>query len=94
MRTSKKLKQLKLSFTMRFPPRDPPEPTDLDDPLIVDPPRLIDWDWVPEQLTLILSRSVDGRWIHALRTMGNYSSVWGKGISKTGYPRQINAMKI
>ena len=53
--------------------------TDLDDPLIVDPPTLIDWDWVPEELTLILSRSVDGRWIHALRTMGDYSSVWGKG---------------
>lgn len=53
--------------------------TDLDDPFVIDPPKLIEWDWVPNELTLILSRWVDGRWIHALRNMGDHSAVLGKG---------------
>ena len=53
--------------------------TDLDDPLVLYPPKLVDWDWAPDQLTLILSSPVTDRWVYALQTMGGYSSILGKG---------------
>lgn len=53
--------------------------SNLDDELFLNPPKLIDWDWVPDQLTLILSEAVTDRWVLALQTMGGYSSILGKG---------------
>ncbi|HEX4792414.1 MAG TPA: serine/threonine-protein kinase [Humisphaera sp.] len=50
-----------------------------DDPLALQPIRIIDFDWANGQLTLVLSRFVNDGWIHALRNIGNYTSVWGKG---------------
>jgi serine/threonine protein kinase len=48
-----------------------------DDPLIADPPRLINADWETGQLTLFLSRPVNEKWRRALQNMGNFSSVYG-----------------
>ena len=47
--------------------------TDLDDPLIIDPPRLVDFDYEREVLTLIFQRPVNAKWIDAFHNMGNYS---------------------
>ncbi len=49
---------------------------ELDDALIVDPPRLVDFDWDHGQLTLILNRPVNSKWVSALHNMGNYSFCW------------------
>jgi serine/threonine protein kinase len=50
-----------------------------DDPLVLDPPRLMDFDWQNGRLTLILSRAVNGDWVQALLNMGGHTAVWGKG---------------
>jgi serine/threonine protein kinase len=51
--------------------------TDIDDPLIADPPRLISFDYDRGSLILILSRPVHGRWILAFQNMGEYSYIDG-----------------
>jgi serine/threonine protein kinase len=54
--------------------------TDLDDPLIINPPRLIDFDYQGRLLILYLSRPVNDKWVYALHNMRNsYSSLMGKG---------------
>lgn len=53
--------------------------TEIDDPLIVDPPKLINFDWNQGVLTLFLNRSVNTKWIWALHNMGSHASVMGKG---------------
>ena len=55
--------------------------SEIDDPLIADPPRLIGFDWEDGVLTLVLSCSVNKKWIWALENMGSYSSLWGKDPS-------------
>lgn len=40
-----------------------------DDPLITDPPRLIDRDWTRGTLTLVLSRPVNALWIGVMKNM-------------------------
>lgn len=52
---------------------------EIDDPLIDDPPRLVDFDWDGQFLTLELSRPVNETWKWAFLHMGSYSSVHGKG---------------
>ena len=53
--------------------------TEEDDPLILDPPKIVDYDWENGNLTLILSRPVNQEWVVALQKMGSYTSVYGKG---------------
>lgn len=53
--------------------------TDLDDPLIADPARIVSFDWDRGTLTLFLQQPVNAKWIQALYSMGSYSSVMGKG---------------
>lgn len=53
--------------------------TDVDDPLALVPPRLVNADWNNGTLTLTLDRPVTQRWVQALHKMRNYSSVAGKG---------------
>jgi serine/threonine protein kinase len=55
--------------------------TELDDPLIADPPRLVNVDWDRGVLTLFLQRPVNEKWIWALQNMGSYTSILGKGPS-------------
>lgn len=57
--------------------------TDLDDPLIADPPRLVDFDWDQGTLTLFFQRPVNPKWIQALNNMGGYRSVMGKGRQRS-----------
>lgn len=51
--------------------------TEIDDPLITDPPKLVNFDWNRGALTLFLNRPVNSKWIWALQNMGGYASLWG-----------------
>lgn len=53
--------------------------TEVDDPLIADPPRLVDVDWDRDILTLIFQRPVNSKWIEALQNIGSYHSLYNKG---------------
>lgn len=53
--------------------------TDIDDPLINDPPFLRDVNYIRGVLFLDLSRPVHDKWIHALCSMDTFASVMGKG---------------
>ena len=53
--------------------------TELDDPLIADPPRLVNVDWDRGSLTLFLQQPVNEKWAWALRNMGSHTSLVGKG---------------
>lgn len=52
---------------------------EVDDPLVSDPVHIVAVDWDNGTLSLVLSQPVNERWQSALRNMGNYSSVSGKG---------------
>ena len=52
--------------------------SELDDPLITDPPKLLSFDWNDGVLKLTLSSPVNDKWVSALRNMGSYSSLLGK----------------
>jgi len=68
--------------------------TEVDDPLIIDPPRLKDFDWDRGNLTLILSQPINSTWINALQKMGSHRSLLGKGperFSFSGNKARINA---
>lgn len=56
--------------------------TEIDDPLIADPPSLVNFDWDHGTLTLFLSRLVNSEWVWALQNMGSYASLFGKGPEK------------
>ena len=51
---------------------------EIDEPLALTPPRLVDADWNTGVLTLTLDRAVTPKWIEALHQMGSFSSVLGK----------------
>lgn len=48
------------------------------DPLISDPPQLVDAHWDGTNLTLKLSQSINPTWVWALQHMDGYSSVYAK----------------
>ena len=49
--------------------------SEVDEPLALDPPRLISADWKAGMLILILDRPVTPQWVDALHNMGSYSSL-------------------
>ena len=53
--------------------------TELDDPLIIDPPRLVKFDWNRGVLTLFFHKPINEKWVSSLQNMGNHSSLMGKG---------------
>jgi serine/threonine protein kinase len=53
--------------------------SDIDDPLIADPPHIIDFDWENNSLTLIFNRPLNPKWHWALLNMDGYQSLMGKG---------------
>ncbi len=53
--------------------------TELDDPLIADPPRLVNFDWNQGILTLFFQQPVNEKWVWALQNMGSHTAVLGKG---------------
>ncbi len=59
--------------------------TDLDDPLILDPPRIVNFDWGKGVLTLIFQRTMNEKWLYALMNMGGHTAVTGKGPNNFQY---------
>jgi len=60
--------------------RDTVIPTnEVDDLLVADPMRIINCDWEDGVLTIELNHQVNPNWNWALKNMGGYSSVMGKG---------------
>lgn len=66
--------------------------TDIDDPLILDPLKIIDYDWENSTLTLNLSRPVNDIWIWALHNMGSYT--YRQGIQPGNFSFARNQAKI
>ncbi len=52
--------------------------TDIDDPLILNPVRLIGFDYQDGNLILLLSQEVNNLWKWAFTHMGSYTSLMGK----------------
>jgi len=52
--------------------------TEVDDPLIDDPVKIVNVDWENNILSIELNHSINNMWKHALHNMGNYSSLAGK----------------
>lgn len=52
---------------------------EIDDPLAFDPPQLVGAEWNNGILELGLDRRVTHRWVSALRNMGSFTSVEGRG---------------
>lgn len=52
--------------------------TDLDDPLLADPPRIVNFDWERGTLTLFFQQPVNPKWVQALYNMGSYYSLMDK----------------
>ena len=53
--------------------------SEIDDPLIEDPIRVVDVDWNHGRLTIRLNQNVNSLWVWALNNMGGYQSVYGMG---------------
>lgn len=59
--------------------------TDLDDPLINDPIRLVNADYDGATLTLILSQPVHQKWINAFVSMPHHEALWGYGPERYSF---------
>lgn len=53
--------------------------SEIDDPLVVTPIKIVGFEWDNGFLTLILSQPVNQMWRNALLNMGSHSSLIGKG---------------
>src|SRR6266511_2138278 len=53
--------------------------SEIDDPIVVNPIKIEDFEWDNGLLTLILSQPVNQMWRNALLNMGSYTSVMGRG---------------
>jgi serine/threonine protein kinase len=60
---------------------------DEDEPLALQPPQLIDFDWDRGKLTLMLDRPVNDGWVQAIRNMGGHTALWNKGPETFGFDR-------
>jgi serine/threonine protein kinase len=52
--------------------------SDIDDPLAIDPMKIVGVDWDDGHLSIRLNHYPNPAWLSALRNMGNYTSVRGK----------------
>jgi serine/threonine protein kinase len=60
--------------------------TDLDDPLILDPPHIVDIDYDRGVLSLVLQHPLNEKWIHALRHMrSSHTFLMGKGPERFSF---------
>jgi serine/threonine protein kinase len=66
--------------------------TEIDDPLILDPLKIIDHDWGNNILTLTLNHSVNDKWVWALYNMGDYT--YRQGIQPRNFSFNGNQAKI
>jgi serine/threonine protein kinase len=46
--------------------------SDIDDPLIADPPRIVDFDWNERELTLIFNQALNSKWQRELYDIGGF----------------------
>lgn len=53
--------------------------SEIDDPLVITPITIVDFEWDNGLLTLDLSQPVTEKWRNALLNMGSHSSLWNKG---------------
>ncbi len=53
--------------------------SEIDDPIVADPIKIIDADWDNGTLTIYLNHQPSSQWNWALLNMGSYSAVMGKG---------------
>lgn len=51
--------------------------TSLDEDLVLNPPKLVDFDWDKGNLTLVLDKTVTPEWLNALFNMGGFSNLLG-----------------
>ncbi len=51
---------------------------EIDDPLAYDPPKLVNFDWDGQTLTLMLDRDVSENWVRALSQMDSTPHIMGK----------------
>ena len=59
--------------------------TELDDPLINDPVRLVNADYDGNILTLILSQPVHQKWVNAFVSMHHREALWGYGPERFSF---------
>lgn len=59
--------------------------SEISDPLIDDPIKLVDVDYRNGQLIFTISRSPNIRWQQRFRNMGSYSSIMGSGPESFGF---------
>ena len=70
--------------------------SEIDDPLILDPIKLVGIDYDKGTLILKLNKAVTNKWRQALYNMGNFSALWEKApenFSFTGDTACIGAME-
>lgn len=65
---------------------------EIDDPLILDPIRIVEYDWNGEILTLKFNHRINKIWIWALQNMGNYG--YRQGIEPRRFSIEGNEAKI
>jgi len=53
--------------------------TELDDPIIQDPMKIVNVDWEGDNLRITLNHVANDTWQWSFQHIGNYSSVYGKG---------------
>ena len=68
--------------------------SEIDDPLIAEPPRLVDFDWQNGLLTLTLSRSVTDKWIQTFYRINWRQSLMGKEPSAFTFSRTKTEVQI
>jgi serine/threonine protein kinase len=53
--------------------------SEIDDPLLLTPLKIVDFEWNNGQLTLIFNQQTNPKWSNSLCNMGSYTSVFGRG---------------
>lgn len=59
--------------------------SDIDDPLAVEPMKIVNVDWDNDHLTIRLNHQPTAAWIFAFRDMENYTSLLGKGPDNVNF---------
>lgn len=66
--------------------------TEIDDPIILEPMRIVNFDWDEGVLTLEFNHHVNSTWQWSLHNMGGYTSVYGKAPENFQFKK--NAARI
>lgn len=68
--------------------------SEIDDPLIADPPQLVDFDWENGLLTLVLNRPVNDKWIQTFHSINWRQSVMGKDPHAFTFTRSKKEVQV